>query len=249
MPMNNKSTDTFWVKDIHSITLEQLTSLLTKDVDYRANFELAQRIVHNNTNAVNYYIGVLSLPIISHIEKTIIHRDILTEFYEFISNPFNEKNACPEWHKVALYKGETCRLDSYTSLIATRHFCKISEKEQERRKSECDLIEYKDYQSLLHCTNDDDVHEYTVGSKLWKARETYKMLCERDQLVILYLVIEKKSALEAWPLLEPYIKPRAIGNLTSEEVKSSWTNKQKQDGLSLIKGRAIKNYMNIFNTL
>ncbi len=73
MPMNNESIEPFWEKDIRLLTLEQLTSLLAKDVNYKANYELAQRIVHNNTNAVNYYIGVLSVPIISHIEKNIIH--------------------------------------------------------------------------------------------------------------------------------------------------------------------------------
>lgn len=248
--MDNKFTvETFFQKDMYLLPLEQLTLSLSSDLNYRANYELAQRVVRNDKKAVNYYLGVLSLPIISHIEKNIIHRDILSEFYEFLSNPFNKQLDIPEWHKVALYKGESCRLDSYTSLITTRHFCKLAEKERNRENSECDLIDFVDYQSLLDCANNDEAKDLTIGSKLWKARTTFDKLNERDRLVLLYLVIEKRSALEAWPLLEPYIKPRKIGSMTSEEVKSLWTDKQKQDGLSLIKSRAIKNFIKIYNML
>lgn len=236
-------------ENYQSMSLDRLTAMLRFDNEYRANYELAQRIIVNNSKAVNYYIGVLSLPIITHIEKKIIHRDILSEFYEFLSNPYNSESDSPEWHKVSLYKGETCRLDSYTSLITTRHFCKVAQKEQEVADSECEMIDYVDYQTILGCTAEDDEQEYSIGSKLWKARKSFQSLCERDQQVLFCLAIEKMTAIEAWPLLEYYISPRKVEGKTPEEIKESWTTRQKQNALSLIKGRAIEHFINIYNTL
>lgn len=247
--METKLTESPSSEKLNSMSLRELSGLLNSDKDYRANFELAQRIVRNNTKAVNFYLSVLSLPIISYIENQIIHRDIWADFYEFLSKPFNTYAAQPEWHKVDLYKGETCRLDSYTSLITTRHFCKVAEAEREKNQSARNLIDNIDYESILNCTAEDDSQEYEVGSKLWKAHKTFQSLCERDQLVLMFLEIEKMSALEAWPLLDPYIQPRAVNGMTSEEVKHSWTAKQKQNALSLIKSRAILHFINIFNSL
>lgn len=226
--------------------LKELTDLLNKETEYKANRELARRIVTNNKEAVNYYIGVLSLPIINHIEKTIINRDILSEFYEFLSNPFNKEYQKPEWRKVSLYKGETSRLDTYTTVITVRHFCKKAKKEKEITQKESELIDYIDYQTLLDCKDEDNTDELIPGSKIWKARKVFKNLSERDQLVIYTLMIEKKSALEAYPLIEPYIKPRAKDGKTSEEIKSEWSNKQKQDAISLIKARAVNIFIKKF---
>lgn len=246
---NNTSTEYPTSEALTTMSLEELSGLLNSDKNYKANFELAQRIVRNNTNAVNFYLSVVSLPIISYIENQITHRDILSEFYEFLSNPYNHDLELPEWHKVALYKGISCRLDSYTSLISTRHFYKVAEKEREKNQASGNLIENVDYESLLSCTDKDDSHEYEVGSKLWKAHKAFQGLCERDQLVLIYLIVEKMPALEAWPLLSSYIKPRPTKGMTSEEVKASWTVKQKQDALSLIKGRAINHFMRNFKSL
>lgn len=221
-------------EELKEIPLVQLTELLDSDTSYRANYEFAQRVVKNDDKTVNYYIGVLSLPIISYIERKIIYRDILTEFYEFLCKPINIELKKPEWHKVALYRGETCRLDSYTSLITTRHFCRVAQKEKDRAQSNCEMMDRVDYEALLNCANEEDT-EYPIGSKLWKAHAAFHKLCERDQQVLLRLIIEKMTALEAWQLLAPYIKPRAVNGLTSEEVKLSWSDKQKQNALSLIK--------------
>lgn len=232
--------------DYQHLPLSSLIKLLDTETEYSANRELAHRVVCNYGTAVNYYIGVLSLPIINHIERKIIHRDILSEFYEFLCNPFNSETKKPEWRKVSLYKGETSRLDTYTSVITTRHFCKIASKEKEIRECEAEWIDYVDYQSLLDCTSDDDSIEITPGSKAWKARKVFESLSERDQLILSTLVIGKQSALEAYPALEPYIKPRAKENKTSDEIKAQWTDKQKQDALSLIKGRAVKMFIKKF---
>lgn len=247
--MNNKSIESPSSDALSAMPLKELSALLNSEKDYRANLELAKRVVRNNSNAVNYYLSVLSLPIISYIENHIIYRDILSEYYEFLCKPYNSYLGLPEWHKVDLYKGLTCRLDSYTSLITARHFCKVAEKEREENQSKSNLIDNADYESLLNCAAEDDSPEYEVGSKLWKAHMTFRSLCERDQLVLLYLVIEKMPAIEAWPLLAPYIKPRPTNGLTSEEVKLSWSIKQKQNALSLIKGRAFNLYEKIFNSL
>lgn len=232
--------------DYKNLSLSAIAKLLHIESDYKANKELARRVVGNDERSVNYYIAVLSLPILNHIENKIIHRDILSEFYEFLSNPYNHDTKQSEWRRVGLYKGETSRLDTYTSVITTRHFCKVAAKEREIRDSESEWIDYVDYQSLLECTTDEDSVELIPGSKVWKARKAFESLSERDQLVISALVIDKMSALEAYPLIEPYIKPHAKGDKTSEQIKAGWSDKQKQDALSLIKGRAIKMFINKF---
>jgi len=246
--MKQQPTQNLTPEELKELPLARLSELLNTDKDYSANYELARRVVRNDGKAVNYYIGVLSLPIISHIERKIIFRDILTEFYEFLSNPLNVDLKRPEWHKVDLYKGETCRLDSYTSLITKRHFCRVAQKEKEETQSQSQMMDRVDYEALLNCAAEEDT-EYTVGSKLWKARTTFQRLCERDQQVLLRLEIEKMSALDAWPLLQTYVKPRATDGMSSEEVKRSWTDRQKQNALSLIKGRAIDQYKKIYNEL
>ena len=65
--------------------MENIIKRLNNDTNYEANRELAQNIVQNNPKAVHYYLTVIGVPIIKHIENTIMHRDIMAEYYIFFA--------------------------------------------------------------------------------------------------------------------------------------------------------------------
>lgn len=224
----------------------ELIVRLRNDSEYSANKELAALIVNNDPQAVHYYLTEIGMPIMTYIERSIMHRDISAEYYIFLSSPFNENIGKPEWHKVALYKGIDCLLSSYTSCIASRYFCKLANKENKVKEKEGELLDFVDYESLLKCENTEN-DEDNIQTKC--IRQAYSQLSERDRMALRYLVIEKQSSIEAFPLLSPYIKPRPQEGLTSDEIKQKWTIKQKQDAMSLMKGRALthlqKKYMMI----
>ena len=219
---------------------------LNNDTDYIANKELAKMIVSNETKAVHYYLTEIGLPIMKHIEYSIMHRDITAEYYIFLSSPYDNQEEKPLWHRVDLYKGINCLLSSYTSNIACRHFCKLANKEKRISEKEGDLLEYVDYESLIRCesiSNEED------NSQMQCVRKAFQMLSERYRLVLHYLVIEKMSALDAFPLLDSYIHPRPKDGLTSDEVKKAWSSKQRQDALSLLKGYALKHLQENFESI
>lgn len=219
---------------------------LINDTDYIANKELAKMIVSNETKAVHYYLTEIGLPIMKHIEFSIMHRDITAEYYIFLSSPYDNQEEKPLWHRVDLYKGINCLLSSYTSNIACRHFCKLANKEKRISEKEGDLLEYVDYESLIRCesiSNEED------NSQMQCVRKAFQMLSERYRLVLHYLVIEKMSALDAFPLLDSYIHPRPKDGLTSDEVKKAWSSKQRQDALSLLKGYALKHLQENFESI
>lgn len=219
---------------------------LNNDTDYIANKELAKMIVSNETKAVHYYLTEIGLPIMKHIEFSIMHRDITAEYYIFLSSPYDNQEEKPLWHRVDLYKGINCLLSSYTSNIACRHFCKLANKEKRISEKEGDLLEYVDYESLIRCESISDEED---NSQMQCVRKAFQMLSERYRLVLHYLVIEKMSALDAFPLLDSYIHPRPKDGLTSDEVKKAWSSKQRQDALSLLKGYALKHLQENFESI
>lgn len=226
--------------------MENIIKRLNNDTNYEANRELAQNIVQNNPKAVHYYLTVIGVPIIKHIENTIMHRNIMAEYYIFLSDPYNESEEKPSWHRVDLYKGIGCLLSTYTSNITCRHFCKEANKEKKRNENENELLEFVDYESLIKCqlSSDDEENNQTRC-----VRKAFQMLSEKDRLVLRYLVIEQMPALDAYPLLSSFITPRSKNGLSSEEVKNAWTNKQCQDALSLLKGRALEHLQKNFNSI
>ena len=225
---------------------QELVARLRGDVDYQANKELAKRIVANEPKAVHYYLTVIGEPIMGHIERSIMHRDITAEYYMFLSHPFDAEKEQPLWHRVDLYNGIECLLSSYTSKITCRYFCKLANKEKKRKEKEGELLEYVDYESLLKCeTTPEDGEE----SQIQCVRQAYQMLPERYRCVLRCLVIDQMSALDAFPLLSPFVHPRPKDGLTSDEVKEAWTAKQRQDALSLLKGYALKHLQRNFDEI
>lgn len=215
-------------------SFRELKLQMKKDPDYSANKELANRVVQNNSEAVNYFLTDLSEPIVKHIEFDIMKRDVYGDYYIFISAPINEESI-PQWKKVSQYKGENCQLNTYVSCIACRHFCKIAQKEKEDNLRNGDMIEYVDYESLLGY----DYHDEEESETSIRMRKAYNNLSEKDREVLRLLLIENKSGIDAFPALSQYITPKAKEGMTSEQVKESWSIKQRQDAMSLLKGRAL----------
>ena len=108
------------------------------------------------------------------------------------------------------------------------------------------MLEYVDYESLIRCESISDEED---NSQMQCVRKAFQMLSERYRLVLHYLVIEKMSALDAFPLLDSYIHPRPKDGLTSDEVKKAWSSKQRQDALSLLKGYALKHLQENFESI
>lgn len=224
------------------IDYKKITFSLHHDDDYHLNLELASDIVANHPHAVHYYLTEIGEPIMHHIENNIIHRNVTADYYLFLSSPFDDDTKRPHWHKVSLYKGANCRLDSYTSCIACRHFCKVAKREREQNGKNDSMLEYVDYEALLGC----DCAEDEESERVQMMRQAFSSLSERDREVLRYLVIDNMPSLEAYPLLERFITPRAKDGKTPDEVKAAWTTKQRQDALALMKGRAIKHLHECF---
>lgn len=221
-------------KDFADCSLRELKLQMKKDLDYAANKELANRVVHNNSEAVNYFLTDFSEPIVKHIEYDIMKRDVYGDYYIFISAPINEESI-PQWKKVSQYKGDNCQLNTYVSCIACRHFCKVAQKEKEENLRNDDMIEYVDYESLLgYDYRDEEESETSI-----RMRKAYNNLNEKDREVLRLLLIENVSGIEAFPILSQYITPKPKDGMTSEQVKESWSTKQRQDAMSLLKGRAL----------
>lgn len=219
---------------------------LKNDKEYKVNRELARWIVKNEPSAVHYYLTDIGEPIMTYIENTIIHRDITAEYYMFLSAPFDRGEEKPLWHPVGLYQGNNCMLSSYTSRIACRYFCKVANKEKQWIEIQRELLDYVDYESLIKC---EVPEEESDNYQMRCVRQAYQMLSERYRQVLRCLVIENMSALEAYPLLEAYIHPRPKDGLTSDQVKKNWSDKQRQDAISLLKGYALKHLQHLFDSI
>lgn len=229
---------------MRQLPLKLVISRLENDLGMSANMELARRVSENLPDAVDFYISELGKGIVEHISFSIMHRDVFSDYYIFLSSPYTENNL-PMWKKVVGYKGKNnCTLKTYTSNISCRHFCKIAQKEKKEALAHSSMLEYMDYESLLKCDTDPDDSE----SKMIRTmRSAFALLNERDKQVLKCLVIDKTSSLDAFYILGEYINPRPRNNMSSSEVKANLSTKQKQDAVSLLKGRALLKLQDLYN--
>ena len=232
-----------YISDLSKMSWKELKKMLSNDPDYIANLEVARRIVENYQAVVDYFLGTMSKGIVDSLNK-MLGRDTLSEYYVFISHPYNEDTQKPGWHKIDLYDARDCNLISYSSRISHRHFSKIAKNEKMKANSEEELLDYRDYESLLMCDQPEEDGDNITHIRMKRA---FGKLKERDQKALQYLVIDKMHGLDAYPLLEEYIHPKPKDDMTSEEVKKAWTTKQKQDAISLMKGRALEYLLEKYN--
>ena len=82
---------------------DELKQRLTDDPEYKANIELARRVVNNYEVVVNYYLGPMCTKIVERINK-IMGENSYTDYYLFLSYPIvdTDNGPKPEWHRVSL---------------------------------------------------------------------------------------------------------------------------------------------------
>lgn len=226
---------------IEDVSLKYIKKLQSVEGD----LEIARRVVKNDKAAVNYFIGEFSNPFLDYIGAEIMKRDgiyingvlrhypsICGEYYEFIGARFIGN--IPEWHKVDLYKGKNdSRLYSYVNTITVRFFVELRKKELKKEEfSFISLSENENISILLKYDGfDADSLENRETSEIdW----AWNQLPERDRLILQYLVIEERKAIDVFDLMIPYIKMTTSPDLLSV--------KQRQDAMSLLKQRA-KNHL------
>ena len=246
---NHSCLRVFRMSSLISLSFSVLTEHLGKDPDCIYNLEFKRRIVSNDVDSVEYYLGDYSKDIVSYIEANIVHHSILTEYYFFLSDPL-DSNREPTWHRVSLYDGRRgSSLYTYTSNISFRHFCRQAAKERKQANKHVELLDFLDYESLIQCdfaNYDDENHEEMKN----RARMAYSRLSERDKQAINVLVIKKMHWSKAFDALCPYLNPKTYGEFdTREKVLASWSNKQKQDAMSLLKGRAIERLQRLYKSI
>lgn len=238
------------------LPLDELVRRLKKDPGKEANKEFAKRVYNNNGDAVVYYMTDMNEKHINILSNTVMHRDIFTEYYEFLSNPLKGRE--PQWDKVRRYKGfnekldskPECSLKSYTSIITSRHFWKIARKEQKIKEKPSDIV-YIDYMSLKSCyvivDNIDEDPDSKVVLRKKGLRIAFEQLSEVDRLILKYLAIECMSTVDAYELLSDHINPKVRDGFTSAEVKEAKSKYQKSTDLSVKKGRALRRLEALYN--
>lgn len=133
---------------------------------------------------------------------------LIGELYEYLSND--------NWKILKLWKGKNgCSLNSYLASCTMRYFTSKIKAEKKRSDHEVisgtpEIVEY-----LNHFTAEENADNQPV----WEA---YKMLKERDQVILRQLVIEEKEMILAAPAIWPYINTsKKIGDLSQKQVQST----------------------------
>lgn len=212
--------------------------------------EIAKRVVRNDKLAVHYFLGEFSIPFLDYIGREIMkveeyyinnawhyYPNISEDYFEFIGAKFIE--GIPTWHKVSLYKGlknkgtKEARLYTYINTITVRHFIALKKKkDKNKEKSFDDMLEslstsiLKEYDGFDEILLKEDPQEYKELDIAWGK------LSQKDQLILKYLVIEELDPLEIFDEMIQYVQT------TIDPM--SFTKKQKQDAMSLMKQRAKK---------
>lgn len=228
------------VNNLENVSLNYLKNLQTVEGD----LEIAKRVVNNDNPSVLYFLGEFSRPFLNYIGKGIMKYDgcyidgvlsyypcVSSAYYEFIGAEFLEN--IPTWHKVALYrgankKGKEARLSSYINTITVRHFIDVKKRlDKNRIKRLEDMPEtlsisiLKDYDGFDEISLEDDNPRFEELSSAWKK------LPKKYQLILKYLIIEKRESLEIFDEMIQYTRT----TIPLEE----FTRKQKQDAMSLLK--------------
>ena len=202
--------------------------------------------------ARNFFLKEYSTPMLSSIAADLFHcgyKEIYGEYYEFISQE-NPETKVP-FYKLTLFQGKNnSNLKSYTSTITTRYFTnkKIVD---DKTKNKTRLVSIDEGQTLktdvfggeaiynpwFALLLDKEVKKDGVLET--KVNKAFAELPEREQLVINLMVKDNASGLEAFEDLKDYLNPR------EDNPISEWDDKNKQDAMALLKGRALKHLKKI----
>ncbi|MBR5237700.1 MAG: hypothetical protein IKV26_03205 [Paludibacteraceae bacterium] len=232
------------INNLEEVSLNYLKKLQTVEAD----LEIAKRVVSNDNQSVNYFLGEFSIPFLDYIGGEIMHLEgccvngilcfhssVSSEYYEFIGAKFIKNQ--PTWHKVSLYKGiknkggKEARLYTYINTITVRHFINVKNKlDKNKEKSLDDMLETMSVSILKDYDGFDEILLEEDDSKYKELDVAWENLPKKDQLILKYLVIEDRNPLEIFDEMIQYIET----TIPPEQ----YTRKQKQDAMSLMKRRA-----------
>lgn len=203
--------------------------------------------------AENYFLGDFSVPILNYVSlnlyRSTYYQEILGDYYEFISKTNNKT----PYYKLALYKNiNNSTLRNYVLIITTRHFVSKKKKDDKLsanmisiegstiipKEKENDLIDNPWFNLLIgnNGTEDEEMDLNIVSEKI---EYVLSKLPERDVKIIRLMVMDDYSGLEAFEELKDDLA------LTAKIPVSTWSKKQKQDAMSLQRGRALKHFNKI----
>ncbi len=231
--------------------LKRFLSVMPRTAD--ADLEFACRVVKNDQEAVDYFIGDFSHPILNYIYSNVLwlksnpdtYQDLSGDYYLFIAAPFAPLAG---WSKIKAYKGKNnAKLYSYVNKIASNYFRKKRNEYGKYDKNHMRLLEYVDYQTLLtydYSTCDDSV-ERTMSERL--VMEAFSQLSDTDKRVLECLCVRKIHWSKAFEELRIYMDPTGPAGLwkdwSIEEKQSAmdreWKPVQKQFAIAGLKKRAI----------
>lgn len=240
--------------DFSIMTMPDLKKLLsvmprTADVD----LEFAGRIVKNDQEAVDYFIGDFSHPILDYIYANVlwlksdpdVYQELSGDYYLFIAAPFSPLAG---WSKIKAYKGKNnAKLYSYVSKMASNYFRRKRSEYGKYDKNQMKLLEYVDYQTLLtyDYSDSDDSSEKTTSERL--VMEAFSQLSDTDKRILDCLCVRKTHWTKAFEELRIYMDPSGPAGLwkdwSIEEKQSAidreWKPVQKQFAIAGLKKRAV----------
>lgn len=261
MNTNNQRLDT-------KTPFETLRPLLDRHAGgIETDMEFARRIAANQTDAVNYFLGDYSKPILDYIAVDIFHQSgfdhgspgncIQGEFYEFIAAPFAKgSDKLPEWRKVAQYEARNGkRFFSWIGYITRNHFIEIKKKFV--KKNECSLLEFADYAALITCNNYNEAIVQCPPDVCSRLQAALNSLSQQDRCVLQCLVMGKMHWTQAFEILRVYLNPlgpdKAWEKWNFDEKQQAidrcWTAKNRQDAMAGLKRRAIEHLAKRYKTL
>lgn len=168
---------------------------------------------------------------LTYISNTMYNENdcdfLVGELYEYLSND--------GWKVLKTWEGKNgCSLNSYLASCSVHYFAGKAKAEKRRGEIEFvpttpDIIEH-----LNHFTAEEEVENQPV----WEA---FKMLKERDQVILRLLVIEEKDMLLSAPAIWPYINTtRPMHELSQKHIQST---------IAMAKHRALLALLNNLKTL
>lgn len=201
-----------------------------------------------------FFLGDYSSPILSYVVRYVYcnesYQELLGEYYEFIS----KRNKNISYYKLTLYSNfNNSTLRNYVTAITVRHFVDVKKKEDSidkqtisidgaytiaTKENEKDVIENPWFNLLIGNSGNSD--ENSLSAESYKKIEyVFSKLPERDVKIIKLMVMDNVSGLEAFEELEADLKE------TAKTPISTWSTKQKQNAMALLKGRALKHFKKI----
>lgn len=200
--------------------------MLKKDIDYAqlADSEWVKILTSTPADevALRYFFGTKCRPMLQYIANSLFENEetelLLGEFYILLSQN--------NWYVIRQFKSlNGASLNSYLTRCSIHHFIKKRKQENPLQHSAIP-IETPDICNEL---NRFTTEEENDNPPVWQAFEQLK---ERDRIILRYLVIEGKSALEAAEKVWPLIK-------TTEKDWKKLPVKRVQDTIAILKRRAL----------